>query len=109
MKRQFVRVRNLTIFACMASLVLTAQQSTIAPDLVPSSAVPNLINYVGVLKDANGRPATGITGVMFLFYADQEGAPRCGWRRRMSHLTIRDTTRCNWERLPLTDFRLICL
>jgi len=73
MKRQFFRVGSLTILACVASLVLTAQQSTIAPDLVPSTAVPNLINYVGVLEDANGRPATGITGVMFLLYADQEG------------------------------------
>ena len=73
MKRPFFRVGSLTIFACVASLVLTAQQSTTAPDLVPSSAVPNQINYVGVLKDANGRPATGITGVMFLLYADQEG------------------------------------
>ena len=72
MKRQFFRVGSLTIF-CVASLVLTAQQSTVAPDLVPSSAVPNLINYAGVLKAANGRPLTGITGVMFLFYADQEG------------------------------------
>jgi hypothetical protein len=76
MKRQFFCVVSLTMFACVTSLVVTAQQSVIAPAVAASSTVPNLVNYTGVLKDANGKPVSGISGVTFLLYTDQEcGAP----------------------------------
>jgi hypothetical protein len=38
-----------------------------------SGAVPGLINYSGVLKDLNGKAITGLTGVTFLLYKDEQG------------------------------------
>jgi hypothetical protein len=38
-----------------------------------SEAVPNLINYSGVLKDSTGKSMTGVTGVTFLLYKEEQG------------------------------------
>lgn len=38
-----------------------------------AAVVPNVINYSGVLTDLNGKPLTGIQGVTFLLYANQQG------------------------------------
>jgi hypothetical protein len=38
-----------------------------------NTAVPGLINYSGVLKDINGKPLTGVTGVTFLLYTEEQG------------------------------------
>jgi trimeric autotransporter adhesin len=51
----------------------TAQQSAVAPAMLATSAVPNLINYTGVLKDASGRTLTSVSGVTFLLYKDEQG------------------------------------
>jgi hypothetical protein len=72
MKRQIFPVVSL-MFACVTSLVVSAQQNASAPHSAASSAVPNFVNYIGVLKDANGEFDTGIIGVTFLLYAEQEG------------------------------------
>jgi len=72
MKREFLRVASLTVFVYVASLVATAQ-STIAPAVIASGAVPNLIIYTDMLKDAYGKPITGITAVTFLLYTDHDG------------------------------------
>jgi len=37
------------------------------------AAVPSLINYSGMLSDLNGKPQSGIKGVTFLLYQDQQG------------------------------------
>jgi len=37
------------------------------------SQVPMLVRYGGVLRDASGKPATGVTGVTFLLYRDEHG------------------------------------
>ena len=53
-----------------------AQDSAPATSLTASNAntaVPGLINYSGVLKDVNGKPLTGITGVTFLLYKEEQG------------------------------------
>ena len=67
MKHRFLRSLGLTIIGCVTSLSVLAQQNAI---------VPNLISYTGVLKDANNNPVTGIAGVTFLLYSDQEGGSR---------------------------------
>ena len=41
--------------------------------VTPSGVVPNLINYSGVLTDSTGKPLSGIVGVTFLLYKDQQG------------------------------------
>ncbi len=39
----------------------------------PDTAVPRLIKFSGMLKDGKGEAKTGIAGVTFAIYADQEG------------------------------------
>ena len=56
--------------SCIAQQISGASISS-AP--VNTSAVPHLVSYGGVLKDGSGKPVTGITGVTFLLYRDQEG------------------------------------
>jgi len=53
-----------------------AQDTTTAASATASitnTAVPGLINYGGALKDINGKPLTGITGVTFLLYKQEQG------------------------------------
>jgi hypothetical protein len=53
-----------------------AQETTTATSATTSTintAVPGLVNYSGVLKDINGKPLTGITGVTFLLYKEEQG------------------------------------
>ena len=50
-----------------------AANSTIAVSSAKTGAVPSLVNYSGVLKDAAGRTVSSLTGVTFLIYKDQQG------------------------------------
>jgi len=52
--------------ACTVSVF--AQQTTSA-----SAVVPSLVEFSGVLTGTNGKPMTGITGVTFFLYAEQQG------------------------------------
>jgi hypothetical protein len=36
-------------------------------------SVPHLIKFSGVVKDGAGAPKTGVVGVTFAFYKDQQG------------------------------------
>src|SRR5580693_1929085 len=65
-----------TMFAF--SLTSVAQQSTgidaaSKGTISSASAVPQLVNYAGVLTNVNGKPLTGIIGVTFLLYKDEQG------------------------------------
>src|SRR5207237_1022761 len=61
----------------------TALQSTYAQPKSPyapgslapvsNGAVPRLIKFSGVLKDRSGQPQTGVAGVTFGIYDDQDG------------------------------------
>jgi hypothetical protein len=59
----------LVLFLCLALVTAAGQENALAAPNV----VPDLINYSGVLKDATGRPLTGVTGVTFLLYAAEQG------------------------------------
>lgn len=64
----------LILCVCLASLAAAQQGALTPPAIAPASAaVPNLINYTGILKDSTGRTLTGITGVSFLLYKDEQG------------------------------------
>jgi hypothetical protein len=65
--RLYVSVWVLLI--CFA-VSLSAQQAAPAAAGV---VVPPLVNFSGVLTDVNGKPLTGITGVTFSLYAEQNG------------------------------------
>jgi hypothetical protein len=65
-----------TMFAF--SLTSVAQQSTgidaaSKGTISSASAVPQLMNYAGVLTNVNGKPLAGVIGVTFLLYKDQQG------------------------------------
>ena len=42
-------------------------------ELVPTLPVPRLVKFAGTLQDEQGKPRTGVVGVTFAIYKDQEG------------------------------------
>src|SRR6266478_2303082 len=42
-------------------------------ELVPALPVPRLVKFAGTLKDEQGKARTGVVGVTFAIYKDQEG------------------------------------
>jgi len=54
----------------VCSLFIPAQQ-TVAT--ATNGIVPPLVNFGGVLTDLNGKPLTGVVGVTFCLYQDQQG------------------------------------
>src|SRR5712692_9610630 len=45
----------------------------VPPELVPTLSVPRLVKLAGTFKDEQGQPRTGVVGVTFAIYKDQEG------------------------------------
>ena len=68
MSRHVVCTRLSVVFLACA-LPLMAQQLPIAA----SSTVPTMINFNGTLTGADGKPLSGMVGVTFSFYAEQQG------------------------------------
>jgi hypothetical protein len=54
------------------SLVLPMAAQT-AGSSPASAQVPPLVNFSGVLADVNGKPLTGVVGVTFSLYQEQQG------------------------------------
>jgi hypothetical protein len=52
---------------------LSLGQSQNALTNVPSSHVPSLVKFAGVVKDDAGHPKTGVVGITFALYKDQQG------------------------------------
>ncbi|MGA9643164.1 MAG: hypothetical protein WBQ72_17335 [Terriglobales bacterium] len=69
MKTRTMRFLALVVVSCLAALVAAQGAAT----LPSSGAVPNLINYSGVLKDGFGKPLNSVTGVTFMIYKDEQG------------------------------------
>jgi hypothetical protein len=70
MKSRLLLSVVLTGFVTLTSV---AQQTAPVSSSALANPVPNLINYSGILKDATGRTLSGITGVTFLLYKDEQG------------------------------------
>jgi len=66
MKNSVALSMSLMVVLCAASLLVAQTPTTTA-----AGAVPNLINYNGVLRDSNGKVMTSITGVTFLIYGEE--------------------------------------
>src|ERR1700678_2143257 len=67
-------MKKVHVVACslllLCSLLGQAQQTiSTATDAV----VPPLVNFGGVLTDLNNKPLTGVTGVTFSLYKEQQG------------------------------------
>jgi hypothetical protein len=54
---------------CCVVPVLAQQTSS----LEANTAVPTLVNFSSVLTDVNGKPLTGVVGVTFYLYQEQQG------------------------------------
>ena len=61
-------VAGLLLLACVRPML--AQQANASS---ATAVVPTLVQFTGVLSNSGGKPATGITGVTFSLYAEQEG------------------------------------
>lgn len=60
----------LWFFLMCSVMSLTAQQTAI---VAANAVVPPVVKYSGVLNDADAKPMTGVVGVTFALYKDQEG------------------------------------
>jgi hypothetical protein len=65
-----VHVSSACLILLLCSVLVQAQQ-TVATNT--NVAVPPLVNFSGTLTDLNGKPLTGVVGVTFLLYEDQQG------------------------------------
>ncbi len=69
---------RLSLFGCELILVfllaggLLAQQAPTAGS-AQGQAVPHLVKFSGAVKNADGTPRTGVTGITFALYKDQAG------------------------------------
>jgi hypothetical protein len=64
-------VSTVAVLLCLiaaSSFSVFAQQSAVG-----NAVVPTLVQFSGVLTGGNGKPLTGITGVTFSLYAEQNG------------------------------------
>ena len=68
MRRRMVVLLSLAVLICLATQAVAQNSST-----RNGSAVPKLISYSGVLKDASNRAITSTTGITFLIYKDEQG------------------------------------
>ena len=81
MKRHRSRVWfNFAAALAIAALALTTNSIKMAAQQTaesPGAAVPTVIPFSGVLRDGNGKPLSGMVGVTFLLYKEQqqESAP----------------------------------
>jgi hypothetical protein len=55
----------------LGEAVSVSGQNATASEL--PSTVPSLVNYSGILTDGNGKPLTGVVGVTFALYKEEQG------------------------------------
>jgi hypothetical protein len=70
MSRLKFTISALLLAACSV-LPSVAQQSTVVPS--SNIVVPAVTKFAGILTDGNGKPISGITGVTFSLYKDEQG------------------------------------
>src|SRR5712692_2180126 len=77
---------GLAFFLCLGVAGAQAQQRPVAAEpqapsrtaqvpseLVPTLPAPRLVKFTGTFKDEQGQPRTGVVGVTFALYKEQEG------------------------------------
>jgi hypothetical protein len=69
-----VRLSYVVVGFLSLGLFVSAQTpSSNAPAPAPSVRVSRLIRFSGIAKDATGKPMTGVVGITFSLYKDQQG------------------------------------
>ena len=69
-------MRRIRFALCLSLFVVAAYSSSLAQQASTSGdtiIVPHLIHFAGVMMDPSGRPLTGIAGITFSLYRDQQG------------------------------------
>ncbi|HWY55258.1 MAG TPA: hypothetical protein VNZ03_12390 [Terriglobales bacterium] len=66
------RIIPLCVVMCCLSAGFAQLASTDTPPAA-NAGVPGLMSFSSTLRDANGKPVTGVIGVTFLLYKDQQG------------------------------------
>ncbi len=66
-----VHLGSLVLMVLLCVRLFTQAQQTVAT--ATNAVVPPLVNFSGVLTDVNGKPLTGMLGVTFYLYKDQQG------------------------------------
>ena len=62
------------IVSFLAAVVYTTLAQTAAPNsILASTQVPRLIKFSGVAKDESDKPVTGVVGITFSLYKDEQG------------------------------------
>jgi hypothetical protein len=66
---------RLALVVCLACLTasVVAQSAPAASASQPDTVIPQMVRFSGTLLDPNGKPLTGIVGVTFALYKDQQG------------------------------------
>jgi len=68
------RFSQLFLFSGFVFLIVAASFPTFAQQVAASNViVPPLVNFSGVLSDLNGKPLSGVVGVTFSLYQEQQG------------------------------------
>jgi hypothetical protein len=76
------RMRNLSrtgVVLCLGLLLMvctvpvSGQQAAVASSASSTAVVPPLVSFNGVLTDGNGKPISGVAGVTFALYKDEQG------------------------------------
>jgi len=68
-------MKRANIGVCMIVLLCISSVSGQQPQNAGSAAgiVPRLVRFAGSIKDAGGKPQTGVAGITFSFYAEEQG------------------------------------
>ncbi len=62
------------IVSFLSAVICTAQAQTAAPNSSPTSTqVPRLIKFSGLAQDETHKPVSGVVGITFSLYKEQEG------------------------------------
>jgi hypothetical protein len=67
---------SVCVCVCVCVLLISCVVPTVAQQAAPGSsnaAVPSMVNFSGVLTDANGKALTGALGVTFSLYKESQG------------------------------------
>ena len=68
-----MKVRLGCVLVGFLSLVLSVAAQTSGSSSTSAQAPPPLVNFSGVLTDVNSKPLTGVVGVTFSLYQEQQG------------------------------------
>jgi hypothetical protein len=73
--RQLIRLEFLAAFAVALVVLAATSGQSMAQQMAPSpnATVPAVVQFGGVLRDETGKPMSGVVGVTFLLYRDQQG------------------------------------